>query len=117
MEKIQERALRFIYNDYVLNYEELLEKAKMPSLKVRRLRSIAIFYKFLIYVKSNLFEISYRIYLKLNLSDTHFSWNGYLIGSLPPNLNIHLMAYKKKLTARSCLPSKNIPPLMYHNQR
>ena len=26
MEKIQERALRFIYNDYVLNYEELLEK-------------------------------------------------------------------------------------------
>ena len=42
MEKIQERALRFIYNDYVLNYEKLLEKSKMPSLKVRRLRSIAI---------------------------------------------------------------------------
>ena len=42
MEKIQERALRFIYNDYVLNYEELLEKSKMPLLKVRRLRSIAI---------------------------------------------------------------------------
>ena len=42
MEKIQERALRFIYNDYVLNYEELLEKSKMPSLKVRRLRSIAM---------------------------------------------------------------------------
>jgi hypothetical protein len=42
MEKIQERALRFIYDDYVLNYEELLEKSKIPSLKVRRLRSIAI---------------------------------------------------------------------------
>jgi hypothetical protein len=42
MEKIQERTLRFIYNDYVLNYEELLEKSKMPSLKVRRLRSISI---------------------------------------------------------------------------
>jgi hypothetical protein len=27
-----ERALRFIYNDYVLNYEELLEKSKMPSI-------------------------------------------------------------------------------------
>jgi hypothetical protein len=40
MEKIQERALKFIYNDYVLNYEELLEKSKMPSLKVRRLKSI-----------------------------------------------------------------------------
>ena len=33
MEQIQERALRFIYNDYVLNYEELLEKSKMSSLK------------------------------------------------------------------------------------
>jgi hypothetical protein len=29
-------------DDYVLNYEELLEKSKMPLLKVRRLRSIAI---------------------------------------------------------------------------
>jgi hypothetical protein len=34
MEKNQERALRFIYNDNVLNYEELLEKSKMPSLFV-----------------------------------------------------------------------------------
>jgi hypothetical protein len=34
MEKIQESVLRFIYNDYVLNYEELLGKSKMPSLKV-----------------------------------------------------------------------------------
>jgi hypothetical protein len=40
--RIQERALRFIYNDYVLNYEELLEESKMPSLKVGRSRSIAI---------------------------------------------------------------------------
>jgi hypothetical protein len=31
MEKIQKRALRFIYNDNVLNYEELLEKSKMPA--------------------------------------------------------------------------------------
>jgi hypothetical protein len=55
MEKIQERALRFIYNDNVLNYEELLEKSKMPSLKVRRLRRIAIeTYKFLIYAYQNL---------------------------------------------------------------
>jgi hypothetical protein len=48
------------------------------------------------YVKLNLFEISYRIYLKFNLSDTHFSWKGYLIGRLPPKINIHLIAYKKK---------------------
>jgi hypothetical protein len=42
MEKNQERALRFNFNDYVLNYEELLEKSKTSLLKVRRLRSIAI---------------------------------------------------------------------------
>ena len=34
-------------------------------------------------------ELSYRIHLKLNLSDTHISWKGYLIGSLTPKINIH----------------------------
>jgi hypothetical protein len=43
-------------------------------------------------------ELSYRIHLKFNLSDTHISWKGYLIGSLTPKINIHLMAYKKKQT-------------------
>ena len=42
IEKIQERALRFIYNDYNSNYETLLEKSKLPSLKIRRMRSMAI---------------------------------------------------------------------------
>lgn len=42
MEKIQERALRFVYNNYTINYEELLHLSKLPSLKVRRLRSIAL---------------------------------------------------------------------------
>jgi hypothetical protein len=58
------------------------------------------------YVKSNRFELSYRIHLKFNLSDIHISWKGYLIGSLTPKINIHLMAYKKKQTVRRCLPSK-----------
>jgi hypothetical protein len=42
MEKIQERALKFIYEDQNSTYEELLEKSKLPSLKVRRIRIIAI---------------------------------------------------------------------------
>jgi hypothetical protein len=42
MEKIQERALRFIYEDYNISYENLLEKSKLPSLKIRRLKTIAI---------------------------------------------------------------------------
>jgi hypothetical protein len=31
LEKIQERALRFIYEDYNSTYEELLHIAKVPS--------------------------------------------------------------------------------------
>ena len=50
------------------------------------------------YVKLKKIELSYRIHLKFNLSDTHISWKGYLIGSLTPKINIHLMAYKTKQT-------------------
>ena len=41
IEKIQERALRFIYNEYSKK-ETLLSKSKLPSLKVRKLRTIAL---------------------------------------------------------------------------
>jgi hypothetical protein len=42
IEKIQERALRFIYNDSNSTYENLLIVSKLPTLKVRRLRTMAI---------------------------------------------------------------------------
>ena len=42
IEKIQERALRFIYEDYENTYENLLKKSKLPSLRIRRLRTIAV---------------------------------------------------------------------------
>ena len=42
LEKILERALRFIYNDSDSSYENLLEKAQLPSLRLRRLRFLAI---------------------------------------------------------------------------
>ena len=42
MEKIQERALRFVYNNYTINYEELLHLSKLPPLKACRLTSIAL---------------------------------------------------------------------------
>ena len=41
LEKIQERALRFVYEDFDSSYEELLNKAKIPTLHVRRLRTMA----------------------------------------------------------------------------
>ena len=48
LEKIQERALHFIYNNYVSNYDTLLALSKMPTLKLRRLRTMALeVFKFL----------------------------------------------------------------------
>jgi hypothetical protein len=39
---MEERALRFIYEDYDSSYEDLLQKSKLPSLKIRRIRTIAM---------------------------------------------------------------------------
>jgi hypothetical protein len=36
------RALKFIYDDTDSTYEELLAKSKLPTLKIRRVRTIAI---------------------------------------------------------------------------
>ena len=40
--KNQERALRFVYEDFDSSYEERLDKAKIPTLHVRRLRTMAL---------------------------------------------------------------------------
>lgn len=42
IEKLQERALRFIYNDNTSTYHSLLERSKLPSLKIRRMRTMAL---------------------------------------------------------------------------
>ena len=42
LEKLQERALRFVYDDYVSSYDDLLDRAKIPSLKLRRIKTMAI---------------------------------------------------------------------------
>ena len=42
IEKIQERALRFIYDDYSSDYNQLLVKSNLPSLKTRRMRTMAL---------------------------------------------------------------------------
>ena len=41
-ESLQKRALRFLYEDYVSSYEELLQKAGKETMKVNRLRSLCI---------------------------------------------------------------------------
>ena len=42
MENIQERALRFVYDDFTSSYEELLNKINLPTLHIRRMRTVAI---------------------------------------------------------------------------
>jgi len=42
IEKIQERALRFICDDYTNSYNFLLDQSKLPSLNIRRMRTMAL---------------------------------------------------------------------------
>lgn len=42
LEKLQERGLRFVYNDFSISYEDLLTKAKLSTLRIRRMRAMAI---------------------------------------------------------------------------
>ena len=42
MERIQERALRFIYNDQQASYESLLQKSGLTSLHIRRMKGMAL---------------------------------------------------------------------------
>jgi hypothetical protein len=44
LEKIQERALRFIYEDYNSTDEELLHIAKVPSLQTKHKKFTQIFH-------------------------------------------------------------------------
>ena len=41
LERLQERGLRFVYNDYVSSYTDLLFRAGLPTLELGRLRNIA----------------------------------------------------------------------------
>ena len=70
----------------------MVKYSHMVNLKCNTTKEFSIAF----YVKFKKIELSYRIHLKFNINDTHISWKGYLIGSLTPKINIHLMAYKKK---------------------
>ena len=42
LEKVQYRALKFVYRDFDATYEELLAKANLPTLHVARVQNIAM---------------------------------------------------------------------------
>ena len=41
LEKLQHRALRFVFNDYSSSYESLIARANLPTLEIGRLRTMA----------------------------------------------------------------------------
>ena len=42
IENLQKRALRFLYNNYQLTYEEMLDKANSSTMNVKRLRFLCV---------------------------------------------------------------------------
>ena len=42
MDTLQEMGLRFVYDDFPASYEEILTKAKLSTLHIRRMRTMAI---------------------------------------------------------------------------
>ena len=72
MEKIQEKALNVIYNGNHSTYEELLAISKSPSLKIRRISTIAI-QSFKIINKERPQYIHYLVVLNNNKYDFSYS--------------------------------------------
>ena len=79
VESLHKRALRFLYEDYVLSYQELLQKAGKDSMKVNRLRSLCIeIYKLINNINPTymneifkLRKISRAVRSNYKLNDTH----------------------------------------------
>ena len=78
LEKIQERALPFIYNDYVSHYDTLLALSKMSTLKLWRLRTMALeVFKFL-HKKSPVY-----IHDLISFKNNHYSFRYTRMAEIP----------------------------------
>ena len=76
LERIQERVLRAVYCDHKSTYEELLQKAKLPTLYTRRLQAIAtIVYK----VKNNLAPPYIADLFDVNISQHHLRNSEFVV--------------------------------------
>ena len=77
IEKLQEWALRFIYDANTSSYDTLLEQSKLPSLKIGRMRTMALetykivntsspeFLHNLITLKDNSYNFRYKLIVEL----------------------------------------------------
>ena len=89
IESLQKRALRFLYNDYSISYEDLLEKAGKVKMSVNRLRNLCVeIYKTINKLNpefmNNIFKVKenkrlVREQYKLNLETPE--WNQVTIGT------------------------------------
>ena len=57
VERVQERALRIVYNTHSVEYSNLLNRANLPSLQNRRLQDLATLMYKVKYVPSNVVDI------------------------------------------------------------
>ena len=73
MEKLQERGLRFVYNDFISTYQVLLTKSGKSLLYITRLRSIAAeVYKLTNNIGPTMMNDVYtRKYMNINLRDNN----------------------------------------------
>ena len=62
LERVQEWALRAVYNDRNATYEELLEKGRLSSLENRRLQDILILISRNIMSSTELFADDMKLY-------------------------------------------------------
>ena len=95
IESLQKRALRFLYNDYSISYEGLLEKAGKVKMNLYRLRNLCVeIYKTINKLNpefmSNIFKVKenkrvVREQYKLNLETPE--WNQITFG--PKSLKVH----------------------------
>ena len=126
IEKIQERALRFIFDDYTTSYDNLLIESAIPSLKIRRLRTMALeTYKILnksspqflhniLSFKPNLYNFRYKLTADVPRPRTtrygknSFSYQAATIWNSLPNeaRNITSFEHFKKLISTWCFNEK-----------
>ena len=84
LERAQERALRAVYNNKTATYEELLSKARLPSLANRRLQDISVLmYK----VRNSLapkhtWDIFYKQFKNYNLRSSDFLFPDLTLSSM-----------------------------------
>ena len=113
IEKIQERCLRLLLNDYAGNYEEMLKNSGKPTMEVRRLRILAteifktlnglnpVFMRDIFHFSPHLTHKKYNLYVHNRKTSKYGDKSLRVLGahiwnSLPNNIKSTTSIYKFK---------------------